>query len=102
VCTVVTDIPFGVLQNKSLAGQEAEVTTYGTTKVSADVALTAGQLVGSSVDGQAAVQVAGTNTTVYTVGQVVVGVGAAGGLAATLLGAVARRASNGGRGPPPP
>src|SRR5262245_24543090 len=92
VCTAGTDIPYGVLQTKPLAGQEAEVATYGTTKVSADVALAAGQLVGSSVDGQAAVQVAGTNTTVYTVGQVVVGVGAAGELATILLGAVARGA----------
>src|SRR5262245_47307044 len=92
VCSAVTDIPYGVLQNKPLSGQEAEVMSYGTTKVSADAALTAGQLVGTSVDGQAAPYVAGTDTTKYGAGQVVHGVGAAGELATILLTPVARLA----------
>jgi hypothetical protein len=53
----------GVLQNKPASGQAATVRINGKSKVVADVALTAGQLVKSSVDAQAAVATKGSTNT---------------------------------------
>ncbi|MBU0598781.1 hypothetical protein KKF61_07415 [Patescibacteria group bacterium] len=75
VPTAITDIPIGVLQNKPASGEAAEVMVIGRSKVSADETLTAGQLIGTSVDGQAALVEAG-DTTVYRAGQVTIGAGA--------------------------
>ena len=71
VCTGATDIPIGVLQNKpDAAGKAAEVMMIGLTKVSADAALTIGDLIGTSADGQADAKTPGTDTTEYVVGRV--------------------------------
>lgn len=69
VTSAITDKTIGVLQNTPSSGQAAEVCVFGITKVVADGNLTAGNLIGTSSDGQADAIVAGTDTTVYVVGQ---------------------------------
>lgn len=70
VCSGATDKPIGVLQNKpSAAGQEAEVCVYGWTKVSSNGSVAAGDLIGTSADGQGDTKAAGTDTTEYICGQ---------------------------------
>lgn len=86
LCAAATDIPLGVLQNKpDASGKAAEVCCIGVTKVSSDAALTAGWLIGTSVDGQGDRKIAGTDTTEYVVGHVIVGTGAAAGLATCVV-----------------
>jgi len=85
VCAGATDIPCGVLQNKPTSGQAAEVCAIGVSKVSGDADLDAGHLIGTSGDGQADRKIAGTDTTEYVVGQVMLGNGAAGGLITALI-----------------
>ena len=69
VCSGATDVPCGILQNKpSAAGRPAVVRMFGLSKVSADGAISAGALVGTSADGQADAKTAGTDTTNYVVG----------------------------------
>lgn len=80
-----TDIPVGVLQNKPASGGSAEVMVMGITKVQGDADLAKGNQIGSSADGQAAAYAAGTDTTKYIVGQVLVDNSAAGGLASALI-----------------
>ena len=69
VCAAITDLPIGVLQNTPTSGQAAEVCIFGITKVVADGTLAAGNLIGTSADGQADAIAAGTDVTVTTVGQ---------------------------------
>ncbi len=69
VCTAITDIPIGILQNKPESGEAATVCLFGISKVSADGTLAAGNLIGTSADSQADAIAAGTDTTVYTMGQ---------------------------------
>lgn len=58
LCTAVTDAPIGVLQNKPTAGQGASVRVYGVSKLSADAAISAGAILGTSTDSQAQTAVA--------------------------------------------
>ncbi len=85
VCAGTTDKPIGVLQNTPESGDAAVVCGLGVTKVSADAALSAGDLIGTSADGQAAPYVAGTDTTKYIVGQVIEATTAAAGLASATI-----------------
>lgn len=85
VCTLATDVPIGVLQNAPTAGQTARVMTLGVSKVSSDAALTLGQLIGTSGDGQADAKTPGTDTTEYVCGRVTRASGAAGGIAMALI-----------------
>lgn len=85
VCSAVTDVPVGVLQNKPTAGFAAEIVTVGVSKVSSDAALTEGMLIGTSADGQAGQKVPGTNTTHYIVGQMLTETGAANVLGTALI-----------------
>lgn len=62
VCTAITDAPIGVLQNKPTAGQAANVRLWGISKLSANAAISAGDILGSSTDSQAQTAVA-TNVT---------------------------------------
>lgn len=71
VCTAVTDVPIGVLQNKPTSGQAAEVCLFGVSKVVADATLAAGNVIGTSADSQAQPLTVGTETTVYTCGQAI-------------------------------
>lgn len=85
VCAATTDKPIGVLQNAPVSGAEAEVCVIGVTKVSSDVAITAGNSLCTSSDGQAAVMTQGTDTTKYVVGQAITTTGAAAGLATAVI-----------------
>lgn len=81
VCAAATDKPIGVLQNKPTSGQIARVMIVGKTKVSADANnLAAGNLIGTSGDGQADAKTPGTDTTEYVVGQLRTGSTAVGDL----------------------
>jgi len=88
VCAATTDIPCGILQNAPTSGQTAEVMHLGMSKVNSDAALSAAALIGTAADGQAAAYVAGTDTTKYNCGQVVIASGAAAGLATALINCV--------------
>lgn len=70
VCAGTTDFPIGILQNNPVSGKAALVRIFGISQVSADAVLAAGDVVGTSADGQAAVYVAGTDTTKYLKGVV--------------------------------
>lgn len=85
VCSGVTDKPIGVLQNAPASGEAAEVCGFGVTKISGDEDLGYGDLIGTSGDGQAQAVTVGSETTVYIVGQVIEGNGAAGGLATAFV-----------------
>lgn len=75
-CTAATDVPIGVLQNKPAAANRAAVVrVVGESYVSSDAGLSAGNLIGTSADGQADAKTPGTDTTEYLVGQVTTGTG---------------------------
>ncbi len=71
VCTAITDIPIGVLQNDPTSGQSAVVRIFGLTKVSADGTLAAGNIIGTSADSQADAISRGTDNSVTILGQAV-------------------------------
>jgi len=89
VCAAITDKPVGVLQNDPGLGEEAEIMASGITKMSADSAVAIGDELGTSADGQADTIAAGTDTTVYKVGQALQAAGAAGVLFAALIDCLA-------------
>lgn len=67
--TAVTDVPYGVLQNKPTSGKMAEILIIGITKMVAGAATTVGLPVGADSTGRAVTTyVAGTDTTKYNVG----------------------------------
>jgi hypothetical protein len=69
IVAAITDVPVGILQNKPNTGEDAEIMCDGISKLVADGTIDEGNLVGTSNDGQGDAIVAGTDTTVYTVGQ---------------------------------
>ena len=78
VCAALTDVPCGVLQNKpSAAGRPAVVRMLGISKVSADTTISAGNLIGTSGDGQADPKTVSTDATHYVVGVALEDAGAA-------------------------
>ena len=70
LCSAATDAPIGVLQNSPISGGEASVLVVGGTKLVAGAAIAAGVKIGTASTGKADAKVAGTDTTEYTVGQV--------------------------------
>lgn len=84
-CSAATDKPIGVLQNAPISGAAAEVCGFGVTKLVGDADLDAGQLIGTSADGQGDVKIAGTDTTEYVVGAVIVGNTTAGGIVTAFV-----------------
>jgi hypothetical protein len=73
VCSGATDKPIGVLQAPtptSAIGQAVTVCAIGVTKLQADASLSAGNLIGTSADGQADAKTAGAGTE-FIVGQVI-------------------------------
>lgn len=76
VCSAATDVPIGVLQNAPISGGEASVLVVGGTKLVAGAAIAAGVKIGTASTGKADAKVAGTDTTEYTVGQVLQSSGA--------------------------
>lgn len=85
VCSGATDIPVGVLQNNPAAGGVAEVLVIGLSKVNSDAALSIGNLIGTSADGQADAKTSGTDTTEYVVGRMLTATGAAGVIGTALI-----------------
>lgn len=86
VCNGATDKPVGVLLNKpDASGKTAEVGVLGIFKVSSDAALSIGDLIGTSADGQADAKTPGTDTTEYVVGRVLEATTAASGLATAMI-----------------
>lgn len=86
LCNAATDIPMGVLQNKpDAADKPAEVLILGVSKVNSDAALSIGDLIGTSADGQADAKVAGTDTTEYVVGRMITATSGAGGVGTAAI-----------------
>ena len=72
VCTAITDLPIGILQNNpDTAGEQCIVQIFGISKVVADGTITAGRWMGTSSDSQAAGITPGSDTTVYVMGQAI-------------------------------
>tara|TARA_R110002012_G_scaffold281204_1_gene470207 strand:+ start:1312 stop:1698 length:387 start_codon:yes stop_codon:yes gene_type:complete len=84
VCAAITDKPIGVLQNKPASGEQAIVRCFGVSKVSADATLAAGDIIGTSADGQAQPITVGSEATVHASGQALTG-GAADTLQSALI-----------------
>lgn len=75
-CDAATDAPIGVLQNDPTSGEDASIVVVGGTKIVSSASISAGVKIGTNNAGKADAKVAGTDTTEYTVGQVILGAGA--------------------------
>ena len=93
LCTAVTDVPIGVLQNDPKSGQEAEVVVIGGTKIKGGEALAIGSAIGTDANSTAQVVVVGTETTVYGVGRVLTATTASGGIASAIVNCLTGRAA---------
>jgi len=71
LCSAVTDVPFGVLQNTPRAGQAASICTHGTSKLVVGATVAFANIVGSDVNGRAVAYAPGADTTKYAVGTVI-------------------------------
>ena len=71
VCTAITEVAIGVLQNDPESGEQAVVRIFGITKVSADGTLAAGNIIGTSADSQADAISRGTDNSVTILGQAI-------------------------------
>ena len=71
VCSAVTDVPIGILQNTPESGETATIAIFGISKAVADGTLTAARWIGTSADSQAAGITPGSDTTVYVMGQAI-------------------------------
>ena len=71
VCSAITDLPIGILQNTPTSGQAADVRIFGVSKASADGTITAGRWISTSADSQAAGITPGSDTTQYVMGQAI-------------------------------
>lgn len=78
LCAAATDVPIGVLQNSPVSGAEASILVTGGTKIVSSASINAGVVIGTNNAGKADAKVAGTDTTEYAVGQVILGAGADG------------------------
>lgn len=81
ICAAATDKAIGIVQNKPESGEAARVRIFGRSKVSGNGALSIGDVIGTSSDGQAQAAVA-TN---YQKGIVTKAVSNAGEIAECLL-----------------
>lgn len=88
VCSAVTDIPIGVLQNTPASGMPAEVCALGETKIVTAAATAAGAEIGTSANGRAAAYVPGTDTTKRITGQMVTATGAANGIGTAVVNCI--------------
>ncbi len=74
LCSGTTDIPIGVLQAPtptSATGQAVTVCAFGLTKVQVGESMVAGDLLATNGSGLGVDAEAGTDTTIYIVGQVI-------------------------------
>ena len=85
VCSGVTDVPVGVLQNDPGIGEAAEVLVFGISKLVVGGAgdLTFGLAVGTDADGHAVSSLV-TDTTCYNVGRVLEGAGSVASCVASI------------------
>ena len=79
----------GILQNAPSAGQGAEVMLWGVSNISSDGALTLGNFIGPSSDGQGASYTTGTDAGKHYQGKCIKGTTAAAGIATVVLSPVA-------------
>lgn len=84
-----TDKPIGILQNNPASGQEAEVTVSGGSKFVGSGSIAIGAQIGSDANGKGAALVAGTDTTKYVVGTVLVATGGDGQIGTAVIDATA-------------
>ena len=85
LCAAATDVPIAILQNAPASGAEATIMVTGISKVSSDAALSIGNQIGTSADGQADAKTAGSDTTEYVVGVVLEASSGAGALATATV-----------------
>lgn len=85
LCAAATDVPIGVLQNKPASGQPAEIVVVGGTKIVQSASITAGALIGTDAAGKADAKVQGTDTTEYTIGQMLLNGGADGAIGTAVI-----------------
>jgi hypothetical protein len=81
LCAATTDKPYGILQDKPVSGQPANVMLMGISKVVSAAGNTKGNRVGTDGSALAAEYVNGTDTTKYIVGEIIDDADAANGLA---------------------
>lgn len=80
LCSAITDLPIGILQNAPRAGLAASVMTYGVSKLVMAAATAIGSLVGTDAAAKGAIRVNGTDITTYIVGRAIVATAAANGV----------------------
>ena len=68
VCSAVTDLILGVLQDEGTTGQGVGVRLFGHTKIVLGTTVAAGALVGTTTAGKAVTVTAGSDTTTYRAG----------------------------------
>lgn len=69
LCSAVTDVPVGVLQDKPVSGQRGTVMVIGLTKLKCNAAINPGVQISTDASGLGNPVVAGTDTTKFIVGQ---------------------------------
>lgn len=84
-CDAETEVPIGVLQNNPVSGAECEIVIIGVTKLIAGEDLDPLDLVATNASGRGQALVVGTDTTLYTVGQVLATGSSANGTVATVV-----------------
>lgn len=83
--TAITDEPCGVQQGDAGVGEEVEIVVYGITKLVADGAISYGDELGTSADGEGDTIVSGTDTTVFKVGKAMEDASGAGTIFSALI-----------------
>lgn len=91
LCSAVTDVPIGVLQNTPAQNDAATIGFDGITKVMGGAALAIGNAIGPDASGRAIAETAGTDTTHYVIGTVLVANAGAGDFATALISTAAPR-----------
>ena len=87
--TAITDEPVGVLQNDPGSGEEATILATGISKLVADSAISIGDELGTSADGEADTIASGTDTTVFKVGKALQAAAGAGTIFSALIDCLA-------------
>jgi hypothetical protein len=85
LCAAATDKPIGVLQNDPASGEEASIVVVGGTKVVVAASSDEGTVIGTTSAGKGTPYVAGTDTTKYLVGSVILAAGADNEIATAIV-----------------
>jgi len=85
LCSAATDKPIGVLQNDPASGEEASIVVVGGTKLVTSAACDEGTVVGTASTGKGAPYVAGTDSTKFIVGSVILASGADNEIATVIV-----------------